>query len=1010
VTGQEMVELQEWESGGGFGSPLVDMQLRRVMEDAGVGDGERLGKDLEEEIRALKQAMDEMGMELEFSGAKSLNFQSDKCEVWKQACKAAPVPIRRGNVVAIAGSYLLKTMTRQRINVDIAVSMSPDMFLEKDYKQYRYFDRRLAFLQAIKVGLKKRSEGRWKGFSIGNSKYHVAGDALRPVLALRLTKCPGVVIKILPILELLCFHPNRVKGDRNNCGSSDARENCRYNAAIVSDALVIEDMRTTFEIAKHISAFLPANLLLRSWAQRRGILDIAGRRGLISGFVVTALLVKVAERKLIPPHASLNHVLRVVFSFIINGGLRGPGSSKDPYLNIHEEHFTSGVNVLSWITAGGLEEIEYQAHLTLLSLNATGLSREPLEGLCPAFFLPSSSIPFSCRFDCICSVESDSVIDSISRDMIVQTCERALRNRCRSAVAFHEPNSRELLICLRLDPSEVNRKVDTCGPHEDESEFVGFWEGKASRRRFKSGQICQSVVWNDNGDSVISQIVKFILPLKLSGVQDIKVRFDNIDKILPSPSLSNSMTTPAVFGICERLATILKKLEGIPLSFSSVSFVSPHLRYASVTTNGDQTSSCVEPIEALAYFESSNKWPKDGPALDAAKVGFFLAMKESLRAQGIPSEVTRAFLDVELESLVFRVYLIPGQASTASLSESTEKHFVDIPTQDLVGFHECVRRIGLRRESGVSIFSSTLRLAKRWIAAHLFSDQIDEIVVELLASRPFAHCFPARDGDSTPASALAGFAHFLRTLSEFPFEAAPFCIPDDDEGRMQEFFERSWAYYDSLPKTPHRAMVILAHAQDNQDLTHFRGRVPELVVLRRMAATAKAALSTIEQSLFSGDEEADTLFRPPTDVYDGCFQLRRENVPRLPYGIDENAKRARKVLKTGPFVRGKNTSLDNLWIGFDPIENLVGCLRHELDPYALFFYDKYGGDKVHFLWKPLGRQSRPFSLSSIAFSKPALHEQDQEEDAIQCNTDELLHRMFQLGHGLVQSCLLPPSC
>lgn len=46
----------------------------------------------------------------------------------------------------LVGSYLLKTVTRPHLNIDIAVEMPSSMFGDKDHRNYRYFNKRSAYV------------------------------------------------------------------------------------------------------------------------------------------------------------------------------------------------------------------------------------------------------------------------------------------------------------------------------------------------------------------------------------------------------------------------------------------------------------------------------------------------------------------------------------------------------------------------------------------------------------------------------------------------------------------------------------------------------------------------------------------------------------------------------------------------------------------------------------------------------------------------------------------------
>jgi len=63
--------------------------------------------------------------------------------------------------IDLIGSYLLRTVTRSNLNVDVGVQMPSEMFRPKDHLSYCYFFKRAYFLAVVASHLKKKSPIRF---------------------------------------------------------------------------------------------------------------------------------------------------------------------------------------------------------------------------------------------------------------------------------------------------------------------------------------------------------------------------------------------------------------------------------------------------------------------------------------------------------------------------------------------------------------------------------------------------------------------------------------------------------------------------------------------------------------------------------------------------------------------------------------------------------------------------------------------------------------------------------
>ena len=84
--------------------------------------------------------------------------------------------------INVVGSYALKTLatTGGRMSVDLAVTMPPALFQDKDYLSHRYFHKRAYYLACLAAGIRDAEDD---GFAVAFE--YLGGNVLQPVLVLR---------------------------------------------------------------------------------------------------------------------------------------------------------------------------------------------------------------------------------------------------------------------------------------------------------------------------------------------------------------------------------------------------------------------------------------------------------------------------------------------------------------------------------------------------------------------------------------------------------------------------------------------------------------------------------------------------------------------------------------------------------------------------------------------------------------------------------------------------------
>ncbi|CAE7424511.1 nol6, partial [Symbiodinium necroappetens] len=146
--------------------------------------------------------------------------------------------------IDVVGSFLLGTYTKEELTVDVAVEMPSDIFRSKDYLNFRYHDKRAAYLAELHRQL---CDGLLRGseplVALSASFEALAGDPLRPCLCLQPEDDARWTIRLLPTYSADLW-PVRVLGpDRNAVRPDRALENGGVPATAHYNSCVLEDAR-----------------------------------------------------------------------------------------------------------------------------------------------------------------------------------------------------------------------------------------------------------------------------------------------------------------------------------------------------------------------------------------------------------------------------------------------------------------------------------------------------------------------------------------------------------------------------------------------------------------------------------------------------------------------------------------------------------------------------------------------------------------------------------------------
>ena len=392
------------------------------------------------------------------------------------------------------------------------------------------------------------------------------------------------------------------------------------------------------------------------------------------------------------------------------------------------------------------------------------------------------------------------------------------------------------------------------GEESEVTEFRLFWGSRAEVRRMKDGSIIEAVVWSDctppeKRHHLVATILRHALSQHLGGLAEVGTSITvaatdgrELDPVLYRNRRSERQWKCAMdtFG---KLAKRIRGCRGdggasgLPLAVTRVVATSARLRRCSALPprphplvggceegreRAEPSLSC-RPMGVVLEFESSGSWPSDDMmALRAIKCAMLLRLSETLSQRyGLYSSPTKNFLDVFFEGYAFRLTIAHSRelslieediATLERVAKATEAQrpylLARVPrglTQaalpalraELASI-QCASVLLPLHASSVGAMvvkhapvSQTLRLAKCWCAAHMFSGQIAPQAIELLV----CYCFTERGAApyAVPVSHIQGFLRFLLVLVYHDWKRTPLVVDlDADVPLMAVDVETAW--------------------------------------------------------------------------------------------------------------------------------------------------------------------------------------------------------------------------
>ncbi|KAG2615039.1 hypothetical protein PVAP13_3NG027500 [Panicum virgatum] len=930
---------------------------------------------------------------------------------------------RPPEVVRLAGSHAVGAVTRPDVAADLLVRLPKECFHEKDFLNHRYHAKRCLYLCVIEKNLRSSRLIRkvsWSTFQ---------DEARKPVLdvypATEIADLPGFYVRIIPTGNSL-FNVSKLNVSTRNNVRAHTKDGInlptpKYNCSILEDMFLEENaefMSSTFADWK---ALQEALVLVKVWARQRTSIYT---HDCLNGYLISAILVFLTVDcggSIITKSMTTRQIFRVVMNFLATSKVWAKGLviqsmkkrtiTKEDLANCLKTFdvaiwdISGHVNLAFRMTKSAFVELQDEAACALSCLDKCR------DGGLEELFM--TKVDFGAKFDsCLrINLKENSKFTSLSycvddeswrilendvqsllqqgltdRTKMIRVLRRSTPSKWKIMDGFSEFRNSPLLVGIMLSSLEKSFRLVDIGPNPENRneaiEFRRFWGEKAELRRFKDGNIAESTVWECESwerHTIIKRIADYVLMKHLSLQKDDLIHVvDQLDFCLLVDGQDPAFRHTSVF-----------PPEPHPLAYGKSSQRLPNF-----------TTTCIRSMEVMIQLEGSGNWPLDTVAMEKTKTAFLLKIGESLEDRGMFVSASEDEVNVLTSGYSFLLKIFHERGLVLQ-NQAGDDNIQTALSQDKMLFQRSQHSSMINGLHGrYQMYGPVVRLAKRWISAHLFSSFISEEAVELVVAYLFLKPFPFH----APSSRVAGFLRFLRLLSSFDWTFSPMVVDINndfnlkDEKEINENFMMSRKSYEQNPHDIEPAM-FLATSYDKASEAWTK-QSPSKSVLKRMAAYAKSSAELLTNLILNGQSGQYTwecLFRTPMSNYDAVILLHHEKLCCPSHVLFPAETPNGKLVIWGkpskdfhpymPLNKGAVKSLhdarDKLLVNFDPITYFL----RDLKAFKLW-YGSIGGDAVGLTWDKPKKRGR------------------EEADETMPEPTSILKEAGDVGKGLVRSVYL----
>lgn len=625
-----------------------------------------------------------------------------------------PFDFRAPVTVEVVGSYKNRTMVRPLQTIDMAMVIAPACFSEKEFKSFRYFDRRTAYCGELAKQLSAKMSTCEFSVDYWN------GDRNKAVV---LATVPNSQwrIRLIPCLTPTTFPISKLGPSYKNLSESTVCDPL-YNASILEDMYLTSDIFTSPKTLH----FARAVELVKVWLYRRKALVTERNTTGLSGFHIRVIMSHLCSSQNLPKEISAYQLLKLFVSLmsktewsnqvLVYGSTAVRSSHPGLPSPIMEVPQMASYNPLFRVPLSMIAELSAEAKQSLSVLDDVCIS-DPYEFL----FSPQSR-----EKDITIRVErkvDQSPLTFDARhicDQVEGILKEALGKRLYKSHISVRYDLDSVTLTGDIDSSTATSLIDK-GPSADSPEagaFKAFWGRKAELRRFRDGSILECVVWNKEcGISVAEQIIEYVNETKL-GSYDVETFVTPLGAC--QPINANHIE------LWSSLETLRTKLTSIPsLPIAIVNLRPSHGRF----TSTDLSAGVLQPLDCTIEFESSKAWPANRIAVWHTKCAFLLAICEGLMKQYCAVEIAaeeyseEPFIDVRMQGnktpYSFRIRIFANveleRLSRAVVSPSSPPTVQEIHSVGQLWFSPMLRVRIHALSAQCPAISGAITAAKEWM-------------------------------------------------------------------------------------------------------------------------------------------------------------------------------------------------------------------------------------------------------------------------------------------------------
>lgn len=843
--------------------------------------------------------------------------------------------------IHVVGSFILRSIAKPKTNVDICITMPKEMFQEGFEKTY--FQKRASFL--IHLSELFKSTEMFSNFEIVPFR----GDHLKPIIVIqpqkdsksdsKFTKT-DFKIRILPMLPKEVIKKN-------------------LNDSILEDVYFKDHLVDIHEYMKDYPSFVEASILLKVWLTQRFMNE---GYNTINGFLLSYLMAYLLKTRILNKHMSSFQMIRNTFYWISNLDItKGlffnepkPTDGKIMFLDKNE------FNVFHRITPNSWKEFQMEVKSSLNHLE----EEKKTNSIDYLFILKQN---FYQKYDlhfqldlknCKFQNKANECEKITLYNRIIEILSEALKDRS-TAVGIKYPIQDKVIVGIKLTSNWRNAVIKGPSPVEKEKkqEFENFWGDKTQMRRFKDSSILLTTVWEyhqQNPVKMIHNIVSYILNKHLN--IDTKLIGEDFHNLLHIPAEDREeyekLLEQAIHKIKKELFEVnsnLKIKEVLPVSeeFRNTS-VSPILLNSNIISNFKPNSknlitntNNIIPLKLIIEFYHDSRWPENLEAIDKVKQLQYIDIAEKIKLKAYPN---KNWIDIYCYGFVFRVVIrLPLENSLFMSSGLVLNKKVNEINREQFKLPIHTRAISVFSSRNLA-YSEAVRLSKKWMRSHLFTNYIHEELIELLVAYSF--------NIHQPSTPLIGFFQFISLLANHDWKNTPIYVNLNDSK-------------DKIITNEQQGLFVLESYNDTNTPIWCKKDDPNEMIWDRMVAYAKETEELLNDYFENQKTKCDLFFKTSKD-YDVIIYLKKE------------------------------FKFDKPIIGFDPIHHYFQNLRDRFEKFG-FFFRSFDEHFISIVWNPLKFESTPFQIIKNSWSmKP---EKDQN---VVPNLDEILNDVEEMGEGLIE--------